>query len=84
MVCTFGDTTDVTWWRDLGLPTRPVLGPDGRLLADPPDWITEPDGQAAYAELAGLPGQVGPEPRWPRCSTRPVRCAARPSRSPTR
>ena len=54
MVCTFGDTTDVTWWRDLGLATRPVLGPDGRLLAEPPDAITSPAGRAAYAELAGL------------------------------
>jgi len=53
MVCTFGDTTDVTWWRDLGLPTRPVLGPDGRMLAEVPDWITTAHGQAAYAELAG-------------------------------
>jgi len=54
MVCTFGDTTDVTWWRDLGLATRPVLGPDGRLLAEPPEAITSPAGRAAYAELAGL------------------------------
>ena len=53
MVCTFGDTTDVTWWRDLGLPTRPVLGPDGRMLADTPGWITTGEGRAAYAELAG-------------------------------
>jgi valyl-tRNA synthetase len=53
MVCTFGDTTDVTWWRDLALATRPVLGPNGRMLTDEPDWITEPGGQAAYAELAG-------------------------------
>ena len=53
MVCTFGDTTDVTWWRDLGLPTRPVLGPDGRLLTDQPEWITGAEGQAAYAEIAG-------------------------------
>src|SRR5438270_8642672 len=30
MVCTFGDLTDVTWWRELGLPVRSVLGPDGR------------------------------------------------------
>ena len=50
MVCTFGDTTDVTWWRDLALPTRPVLGPDGRLLAEPPGLDHEPDGTAAYAE----------------------------------
>jgi valyl-tRNA synthetase len=33
MVCTFGDTADVTWWRDLDLATRPVLGPDGRPAA---------------------------------------------------
>jgi len=52
MVCTFGDTTDVTWWRDLALPTRPVLGPDGRLLADTPDWITTPTGREAYDQLA--------------------------------
>jgi valyl-tRNA synthetase len=57
MVCTFGDTTDVTWWRDLALPTRPVLGPDGRLLPDPPDWIIEPAGQSAYAGIAGRPAK---------------------------
>ena len=33
MVCTFGDTTDVTWWRELDLPTRSVIGRDGRFLA---------------------------------------------------
>ena len=54
MVCTFGDTTDITWWRDLGLPTRPVIGPDGRLLPEPPAAITSPQGQAAYQRLAGL------------------------------
>ena len=26
MVCTFGDLTDVTWWRELSLPVRAVLG----------------------------------------------------------
>jgi valyl-tRNA synthetase len=31
MVCTFGDLTDVVWWRELGLPVRSVLDPDGRL-----------------------------------------------------
>src|SRR5208283_1764660 len=54
MVCTFGDTTDVTWWRDLGLPTRPVLGPDGRLLPGAPEAITARAGLDAYTELAGL------------------------------
>ena len=31
MICTFGDWTDVTWWRELGLPSRTVVGRDGRL-----------------------------------------------------
>jgi valyl-tRNA synthetase len=50
MVCTFGDLTDVTWWRELALPTRPVVGRDGRLLPEPPPGV--PAGP--YAELAGL------------------------------
>ncbi len=25
MICTFGDITDVTWWRELRLPTRVVM-----------------------------------------------------------
>ena len=54
MVCTFGDTADVTWWRDLNLPVRPVLGPDGRLLAAAPPGITSPAGRSAYRQLAGL------------------------------
>ena len=32
MICTFGDTTDVTWWRELRLPTRALIGRDGRFL----------------------------------------------------
>ena len=31
MICTFGDTTDVMWWRELHLPTRTLIGRDGRL-----------------------------------------------------
>ena len=31
MICTFGDVTDVVWWRELQLPTRSVMGRDGRL-----------------------------------------------------
>jgi valyl-tRNA synthetase len=50
MVCTFGDLTDVTWWRELALPTRAVLGLDGRFRADPPDGVAP----GPYAELAGL------------------------------
>ena len=46
MICTFGDITDVTWWRELDLPTRAVIGRDGRLLADAPDWIAPTHGRA--------------------------------------
>jgi len=53
MVCTFGDMTDVAWWRDLQLETRPVLGKDGRLLPEPPPGLTTERGRAAYAQMAG-------------------------------
>jgi valyl-tRNA synthetase len=52
MICTFGDTTDVTWWRELGLPVRAIVGRNGRLLATPPAGLSE-SGEGAYAELAG-------------------------------
>jgi valyl-tRNA synthetase len=54
MICTFGDVTDVVWWRELDLPNRTVLGRDGRFLAEAPaaDLFTD-SGRAAYAELAG-------------------------------
>ena len=32
MVCTFGDQTDVAWWREEGLELRQVLGRNGRIL----------------------------------------------------
>ena len=54
MVCTFGDTTDVTWWRELDLPTRNVIGRDGRFATATPAWVTAEGAQAAYARLAGL------------------------------
>src|SRR3954452_9982274 len=54
MICTFGDTTDVVWWRELQLPTRTVIGRDGRLLPQTPEWgDAAPDAEARYAELAG-------------------------------
>ncbi len=54
MICTFGDTTDVTWWRELNLASRALIGFDGRMAADTPEWITSPSGQAAYSQVAGL------------------------------
>jgi valyl-tRNA synthetase len=53
MVCTFGDANDITWWRELGLPARPVMGRDGRLVACPPAAITGRAGRQAYRQLAG-------------------------------
>ena len=53
MCCTFGDTTDIDWWRDLGLPLRTVLRKDGRLLTEVPEWITSAEGVAAFEEIAG-------------------------------
>jgi valyl-tRNA synthetase len=58
MVCTFGDLTDVTWWRELSLPVRSVLRPDGQ-LADvawgTPGWESEDPSAAQhiYDELRG-------------------------------
>ena len=58
MVCTFGDLTDVTWWRELDLPTRALIGRDGRFVAA--DFSSdefpsrEPAAaQARYDELVG-------------------------------
>ncbi len=53
MCCTFGDLADVTWWRELQLPARVIIGRDGRVLRDVPAWISAPAGIAAYEQLAG-------------------------------
>jgi valyl-tRNA synthetase len=53
MICTFGDLTDVTWWRELQLPTRPIIGWDGRVKSDPPTGIDSDAARTAYARLAG-------------------------------
>ncbi|HEX5936479.1 MAG TPA: class I tRNA ligase family protein, partial [Actinomycetota bacterium] len=60
MICTFGDVTDVTWWRELRLPTRVVVGRDGRIAASrwgEPGWESRDveAARAAHGELAGLP-----------------------------
>ena len=52
MVCTFGDLTDVIWWRELNLATRPIIGRDGRFVADAPE-IMSTDARKQYARLAG-------------------------------
>jgi valyl-tRNA synthetase len=49
MICTFGDVTDVTWWRELRLPTRVVVRRDGTIA--PPRW-GEPGWESRDAERA--------------------------------
>jgi valyl-tRNA synthetase len=53
MCCTFGDLTDVMWWRELQLPVRTVIGRDGRLHRETPPWLSHEPAAAAYAGLAG-------------------------------
>jgi valyl-tRNA synthetase len=53
MCCTFGDLTDVTWWRELNLPVRTVIGRNGRIQAETPEWITSAGGAETFADLIG-------------------------------
>jgi valyl-tRNA synthetase len=59
MICTFGDITDVTWWRELKLPVRAIVQPNGTLgpvAWGTPGWESTDPGRAqqAYDQLAGL------------------------------
>ena len=53
MICTFGDLTDVIWWRELNLETRAIIGRDGRIITTPPPGLDSANGQLAYAAIAG-------------------------------
>lgn len=53
MCCTFGDLTDVQWWRELQLPVRTVIGRDGRFTRDTPEWLGSEQAAAAYEDLKG-------------------------------
>ncbi|MGI8983374.1 MAG: valine--tRNA ligase [Acidimicrobiales bacterium] len=50
MICTFGDVSDVIWWRELKLPVRTIIGRDGRIQAEPPEGV---DASPAWSELVG-------------------------------
>jgi valyl-tRNA synthetase len=45
---------DVTWWRELDLPTRALIQHNGRFGDETPDWIETDTGRKAYAQIAGL------------------------------
>lgn len=50
MCCTFGDLTDVLWWRELRLPTRSLVTRSGRMQSETPEWLVGSAGEALYAE----------------------------------
>ncbi|CAN5256676.1 valine--tRNA ligase [soil metagenome] len=52
MICTFGDVTDVVWWRELDLPNRTIIGSDGRIIPEAPEALS-PAAVEIYAELVG-------------------------------
>ena len=59
MICTFGDITDVTWWRELNLPVRAIIQANGAFR--PVTWgergwesTDATRAQAHYDALAGL------------------------------
>ena len=59
MVCTFGDQTDVIWWREHKLALRKLLGRNGRLEnvsygSDAFPSVQPERANAYYAKLAGL------------------------------
>ena len=53
MICTFGDVTDVIWWRELNLPNRAIIGFDGRIVSQAPDVIESSKNAGLFAEIAG-------------------------------
>jgi valyl-tRNA synthetase len=53
MCCTFGDLTDVMWWRELQLPVRTLIGRDGRMLRETPEWLASETAAPAYENLMG-------------------------------
>jgi valyl-tRNA synthetase len=59
MICTFGDVTDVVWWRELALPVRAVIQANGAfrpVVWGEPGWESEDQvrAQVQYDQLAGL------------------------------
>jgi valyl-tRNA synthetase len=59
MICTFGDLTDVTWWRELSLPVRAVILPNGtfrQITWGAAGWETRDAAAArgAYDQLVNL------------------------------
>ena len=53
MICTFGDLTDVIWWREFNLPTRGLIGWDGKIQNDIPEWIKTDKALEIFSKIIG-------------------------------
>ena len=78
MICTFGDTTDVTWWRELDLPVRSIVERNGRLRAEPPDGHHVRRGQGRLRRAGRQDRQAGPGRASSSCCARRASCRASP------
>ena len=81
MCCTFGDLTDVHWWRELQLPVRTVIGRDGRLHRETPEWLAARAAPRRRTPSWPARPRSAPARRWSRCCARPATSTA--SRQPT-
>ena len=59
MVCTFGDSADVAWWKKSGLPLKQIIDTDGRMVdikygTYPFDSLNPERANQNYAQLVGL------------------------------
>ncbi|MFZ9802453.1 MAG: valine--tRNA ligase [Candidatus Nanopelagicales bacterium] len=53
MICTFGDVTDVVWWREFNLPTRGLIGWDGKIQNETPEWIQTEKAKEIFSKIVG-------------------------------
>lgn len=53
MICTFGDLTDVVWWREFNLPTRGLIGWDGKIQNETPEWIKTENALGIFSKIIG-------------------------------
>ena len=89
MICTFGDVTDVIWWRALSLPVRAIIQPNGALK---PDRVGQRGMGVGRRRRARRPPTtswpISPPPRRARasssCCARAAIWSASRARSPTR
>ncbi len=53
MVCTFGDFTDVTWWREFRLPLRPIIDRAGKITPFDGPGASPESARALHGEILG-------------------------------